>query len=83
MRLGSHSGSTFKVVCPGEDVVEKEPIQGADPTIDAQAGYDEETRALYSGGLSDDPGPDVVMRARRTRSLDDGASGWKSVKELA
>ncbi|HEY3739043.1 MAG TPA: DNA-directed RNA polymerase subunit beta', partial [Bryobacteraceae bacterium] len=45
----------------GEDVVEEEPIQDADLSIDALAGYDEETRALYSGGLSDDPGPDLVM----------------------
>ena len=44
----------------GEDVVEEEPMQDADLTIDALAGYDEETRALYSGGLSDDPGPDLV-----------------------
>jgi DNA-directed RNA polymerase subunit beta' len=45
----------------GEDVVEEEPIQDADLTIDALAGYDDETRALYSGGLSDDPGPELVM----------------------
>ena len=46
----------------GEDVVEEEPMQDHDLSIDALAGYDDETRALYSGGLSDDPGPlEVVM----------------------
>ena len=44
----------------GEDVVEAERMQNDDLTIDALAGYDDETRALYSGGLSDDPGPDSV-----------------------
>ena len=46
----------------GEDVVEEEQMQDHHLSIDALAGYDDETRALYSGGLSDDPGPpEVVM----------------------
>jgi len=29
--------------------------------LDALAGYDDETRALYSGGLSDELGPEEPM----------------------
>jgi DNA-directed RNA polymerase subunit beta' len=45
----------------GEDVVEEEPIQENELTLDALAGYDDETRALYSGGLSEDLGPEEPM----------------------
>ena len=41
----------------GEDVVEEEPMHTDDLTIDALAGYDEETRALYAGGLSETTEP--------------------------
>ena len=63
MPLDSGTGLQYyrHVKIAGEDVVEEEePMQDADPTIDALAGYDEETRGLYSGGLSD-PGPELVM----------------------
>ncbi|MEP6963542.1 MAG: DNA-directed RNA polymerase subunit beta', partial [Acidobacteriota bacterium] len=41
----------------GEDVEEEAPEQ--DAALDAVPGYDEETRALYAGGLSEDPGAPV------------------------
>ncbi len=41
----------------GEDV-EEEPQEHEIP-LDAIPGYDEETRALYAGGLSEDPGAPV------------------------
>jgi len=42
----------------GEDVVE-EPTP--EPTLDALAGYEEEARLQYAGGLSEDSGPEEVM----------------------
>jgi len=39
----------------GEDIVEEEVAEQEIP-LDAIPGYDEETRALYAGGLSEDPG---------------------------
>jgi DNA-directed RNA polymerase subunit beta' len=47
-----------KVKIAGEDVVEEEPIQESEMTLDALANYDEETRALYSGGLSEEVMPE-------------------------
>ena len=57
---GTGLGYYRHVKIAGEDVVEEEPMQDHDLTIDALAGYDEETRSLYSGGLSDDPGPELA-----------------------
>ena len=42
----------------GEDVVE-EPMP--EPTLDALAGYEEEARLQYAGGLSEDSGPEEIM----------------------
>jgi DNA-directed RNA polymerase subunit beta' len=42
----------------GEDVVE-EPIP--EPTLDALAGYEDDARALYAGGLSEDLGPEEAL----------------------
>ena len=42
----------------GEDVVE-EPTP--EPTLDALAGYEEEARLQYAGGLSEDSGPEEIM----------------------
>jgi DNA-directed RNA polymerase subunit beta' len=39
----------------GEDIVEEE-VQEQEIPLDAIPGYDEETRALYAGGLSEDTG---------------------------
>ena len=39
-----------QVKIAGEDVVEEEPMQTDDPTIETLARYHEETRALYSAG---------------------------------
>jgi DNA-directed RNA polymerase subunit beta' len=47
-----------KTKIAGEDVVE-EPIP--EPTLDALAGYEEDARALYTGGLSEDLGPEEPM----------------------
>ncbi len=41
----------------GEDVVEEEVTQESD-SLDSMTGYDEETRAFYAGGLSEDHGGD-------------------------
>jgi DNA-directed RNA polymerase subunit beta' len=43
----------------GEDVIEEEVVQEPE-AIDSMAGYDEETRALYSGGLSEDTGEESL-----------------------
>jgi len=42
----------------GEDIVE-EPIP--EPTLDALAGYEDEARLTYTGGLSEDPGPEETL----------------------
>jgi DNA-directed RNA polymerase subunit beta' len=42
----------------GEDIVE-EPIP--EPTLDALAGYEDEARLQYTGGLSEDPGPEETL----------------------
>ena len=42
----------------GEDVVE-EPTP--EPTLDALAGYEEEARLQYAGGLSENDGPEEIM----------------------
>jgi len=42
----------------GEDIVE-EPMP--EPSLDALAGYEDEARSLYAGGLSEDAGPDEVL----------------------
>ena len=42
----------------GEDVVE-EPTR--EPTLDALAGYEEEARLQYAGGLSENEGPEEIM----------------------
>ena len=42
----------------GEDVVE-EPMP--EPTLDALAGYEEEARLQYAGGLSENDGPEEIM----------------------
>ena len=42
----------------GEDVVE-EPMP--EPTLDALAGYEEEARLQYAGGLSENEGPEEIM----------------------
>ena len=42
----------------GEDVVE-EPTP--EPTLDALAGYEEEARLQYAGGLSENEGPEEIM----------------------
>ncbi|MBS1834647.1 MAG: DNA-directed RNA polymerase subunit beta' [Acidobacteria bacterium] len=39
----------------GEDVTEEEALPDSDMTLDALAGYDDETKALFAGGLGDDP----------------------------
>jgi DNA-directed RNA polymerase subunit beta' len=39
----------------GEDVVEEENMPEGDLSLDALAGYDDETKALFAGGLGDDP----------------------------
>jgi DNA-directed RNA polymerase subunit beta' len=39
----------------GEDVVEEETMPEGDLSLDALAGYDDETKALFAGGLGDDP----------------------------
>jgi DNA-directed RNA polymerase subunit beta' len=39
----------------GEDVSEEESLPESDMTLDALAGYDDETKALFAGGLGDDP----------------------------
>ncbi|BDC51955.1 DNA-directed RNA polymerase subunit beta' [Bryobacterales bacterium F-183] len=39
----------------GEDVTEEESMPESDMTLDALAGYDDETKALFAGGLGDDP----------------------------
>ena len=47
-----------RVKIAGEDVVEEEPVVEPDVSLaDAIPGYDEETRRLYTGGLSEDLGP--------------------------
>jgi len=43
-----------RVKIAGEDIVEEEPIQEADPLMEGIPGYDEEARTLYAGGLSED-----------------------------
>jgi len=40
----------------GEEM-EEETAAEQDATLDQIPGYDEETRALYAGGLAEDPGP--------------------------
>ena len=42
----------------GEDVVE-EPVP--EPTLDALAGYEDEARLQYTGGLSEDLGPEETL----------------------
>ncbi len=42
----------------GEDIVE-EPTP--EPTLDALAGYEDEARLQYTGGLSEDPGPEETL----------------------
>jgi DNA-directed RNA polymerase subunit beta' len=42
----------------GEDIVE-EPIP--EPTLDALAGYEDEARLQYTGGLSEDLGPEETL----------------------
>jgi DNA-directed RNA polymerase subunit beta' len=42
----------------GEDIVEEETQPEGDPLLDSMNGYDDEARALYVGGLSEDLGPD-------------------------
>ncbi len=44
-----------KVKIAGEDVIEEEPAPEPE-VLEAIPGYDEETRALYSGGLTEEPG---------------------------
>ena len=47
-----------RVKIAGEDVVDEEPVVEPDVSLaDAIPGYDEETRRLYTGGLSEDLGP--------------------------
>jgi hypothetical protein len=36
-------------------VVEEETMPEGDLSLDALAGYDDETKALFAGGLGDDP----------------------------
>ncbi len=43
----------------GEDVVEEEVVHEPE-VIDSMTGYDEETRALYAGGLSEDTGEETL-----------------------
>src|SRR6516164_5742258 len=47
-----------QVKIAGEDVVE-EPIP--EPTLDALAGYEDEARLQYTGGLSEDLGPEETL----------------------
>jgi len=42
----------------GEDIVE-EPVP--EPTLDALAGYEDEARLQYTGGLSEDLGPEETL----------------------
>ena len=42
----------------GEDIVE-EPTP--EPTLDALAGYEDEARLQYTGGLTEDPGPEETL----------------------
>jgi len=47
-----------QVKIAGEDVVEEEPVVEPEVSLsDSIPGYDEETRRLYTGGLSEDLGP--------------------------
>jgi DNA-directed RNA polymerase subunit beta' len=47
----------------GEDVEEEMAAEEAAAALDAIPGYDEETRALYAGGLSEapEPGPEETL----------------------
>jgi DNA-directed RNA polymerase subunit beta' len=45
----------------GEDVVEEETSMDGDLSLDSLAGYDEETKALFAGGLGDDLGPEEPL----------------------
>ena len=54
----------------GEDIVE-EPMP--EPTLDALAGYEDEARLQYTGGLSEDLAP--TIRSRSNRSTDFSLSG--------
>jgi hypothetical protein len=42
----------------GEDIVE-EPVP--EPSLDALAGYEDEARLQYTGGLTEDLGPEEVL----------------------
>jgi DNA-directed RNA polymerase subunit beta' len=44
----------------GEDVVEEDVIQEPENVLDSMTGYDEDARAIYTGGLSEDLGPEEV-----------------------
>ena len=45
----------------GEDVVEEEATLDGDLSLDSLTGYDEETKALFAGGLGDDLGPEEPL----------------------
>ncbi|MBX9603761.1 MAG: DNA-directed RNA polymerase subunit beta' [Bryobacteraceae bacterium] len=44
----------------GEEIVEEEMIQEAETAMEGIPGYDEEARALYAGGLSEDTGEESL-----------------------
>jgi len=44
----------------GEDVEEEMVTEQEAAALDAIPGYDEETRALYAGGLSEEPGEETL-----------------------
>jgi DNA-directed RNA polymerase subunit beta' len=50
--------STAEPKIAGEDIVQ-EPIP--EPTLDALAGYEDEARPQYTGGLSEDLGPEETL----------------------
>ena len=49
-----------RVKIAGEDVEEEMAAEPEVNPLDAIPGYDEETRALYAGGLSDEPGEEPL-----------------------
>jgi DNA-directed RNA polymerase subunit beta' len=44
----------------GEDIVEEEVIQEPDNMLDSMTGYDDDARAIYTGGLSEDTGEESL-----------------------
>jgi hypothetical protein len=54
----------------GEDVAEEDYMSEGDLSLDAVAGYDDETKALFARGLGDDPGPPLLtLRIQDNDSL--------------